>query len=174
MQDNDLVVWAGVTFYHMPRAEDAPHMDAHWSHMQIIARDLSASNSLGNQTSNSAPTIVTPSKQSSDMNTSPSLTIQANDTDGDYLSYTATGLPNGLNIDTSTGQISGTTTSTGDYSVVVTVSDGEDSSTSNFNWSVTKPTDTGSSGGGGSFTFEWLVLLSLLTLIRKRLYRTQS
>jgi hypothetical protein len=174
LQNNDLVVWAGVTFYHMPRSEDAPHMDAHWSHMQIIARDLSASNSLGNQTSNSAPTIVTPSKQNSGRNTSPRLTIQANDSDGDYLLYSATGLPNGLNIDTSTGQISGTVTNIGDYQVVVSVSDGEDSSTTSFSWKVTESTDTGSSGGGGSFPIEWLVLLSLFTIIRKRLYSTQS
>ncbi len=40
----DLVVWAALTFYHVPRAEDKPIMDAHWSRFQIIPRDWHESN----------------------------------------------------------------------------------------------------------------------------------
>ena len=34
----DLVVWPSTTFYHMPRAEDAPFMDAHWSYISLTPR----------------------------------------------------------------------------------------------------------------------------------------
>ncbi len=35
----DIIVWPSTTFYHMPRAEDAPQMDAHWSSISITPRD---------------------------------------------------------------------------------------------------------------------------------------
>ena len=57
-----------------------------------------------------------------------------NDSDGDTLAYTATGLPPGLSIDAVSGEISGTIASSavsdapqgdGEYTVTVTVDDGE-------------------------------------------------
>lgn len=42
----DLVVWPSTTFYHMPRAEDAPQMDAHWSYISLTPRDWHANNPL--------------------------------------------------------------------------------------------------------------------------------
>ncbi len=42
----DIVVWPSTTFYHMPRAEDAPHMDAHWSYISITPRDWHDNNPL--------------------------------------------------------------------------------------------------------------------------------
>ncbi|TXH72006.1 MAG: hypothetical protein E6Q85_07070 [Thiothrix sp.] len=42
----DLVLWPSTTFYHMPRAEDAPNMDAHWSYIQLSPRDWHANNPL--------------------------------------------------------------------------------------------------------------------------------
>lgn len=42
----DLVVWPSTTFYHMPRAEDAPRMDAHWSYISVTPRDWHANNPL--------------------------------------------------------------------------------------------------------------------------------
>lgn len=37
--NQDIVAWVGVSFYHMPRSEDAPKMDAHVSGFQLIPRD---------------------------------------------------------------------------------------------------------------------------------------
>ena len=137
--NQDVVIWAGVTFYHMPRAEDAPHMDAHWSHLQIIPRDWHASNPLSPQVvTNTPPTISAPVSQTSQTGTSVNLAIQASDIDGDSLNYSATGLPAGLVINSNTGVISGTlaTSSAGNHTVKITVSDGTASSTAQFNWTV--------------------------------------
>jgi primary-amine oxidase len=46
LQGKDLVVWPSTTFYHMPRAEDAPFMDAHWSYISLTPRGWSARNPL--------------------------------------------------------------------------------------------------------------------------------
>ena len=64
--------------------------------------------------------------------------ITANDADGDTLNYAASGLPAGLSINSS-GVISGTLTAAGNYTVTVTVDDGEDSVSTSFSWSVTDP-----------------------------------
>ena len=136
--NNDVVIWAGVTFYHMPRSEDAPHMDAHWSHMQIIPRDWHAANPLAPAViANTPPTINTPADQLSQTGTVTSLNIQATDVDGDTLSYTASGLPAGLSINSTTGRISGTPTSAVNGVVTVTVSDGQENNSAQFNWVVT-------------------------------------
>ncbi len=49
--------------------------------------------------------------------------ISASDPDGHSLSYSATGLPTGLSIDSATGVISGQAQVTGNYSVTITVKD---------------------------------------------------
>lgn len=139
--NQDIVVWAGVTFYHVPRSEDAPHMDAHWSHIRIIPRDWHAQNPLSdNVVINTPPTVTVPSNQSSITGSAVSLNVQANDADGDTLTYSAIGLPTGLLINTSTGRISGTlsASSAGNYAVQISVSDGEDTTTKSFSWSVTQ------------------------------------
>ena len=57
---------------------------------------------------------------------------------GDSWTYAATGLPSGLSIDTSSGQIGGTITGSANaYSVSVTASDGQGGSASqSFTWNV--------------------------------------
>ena len=65
-----------------------------------------------------------------------SLSISATDSSSATLSYAATGLPSGLSINGSTGVISGTFGSTGNSTVTVTATDGTDTTTQTFNWSV--------------------------------------
>ncbi|WP_299871017.1 putative Ig domain-containing protein [uncultured Cocleimonas sp.] len=162
--DNDIVVWAGVTFYHMPRSEDAPHMDAHWSHLKIIPRDWMARNTLSEQVSNSAPTITTIGSQSSEINKSITLNVEANDSDGDSLNYSGTNLPPGLNIDATTGKITGTPTNTGTYVVQISVSDGQQNSSTEFNWTVTEAATSSGSGGGSLSLISLFFLLSIILL----------
>ncbi len=140
IKNNDVVIWTGVTFYHMPRSEDAPHMDAHWSHLQIIPRDWHASNPLGSVTPppvNTAPVVTSPGNQTTQSGTAVNLAIQASDADGDTLSFSATGLPAGLSINAGTGVISGRPTRAGNSVVKITVNDGQASKTTQFNWTVT-------------------------------------
>jgi len=131
----DIVVWVGVSFYHMPRSEDAPHMDVHTNHFQIIPRDWHASNPM--QT-NAAPQIQNPGSQASTVGDNINLAVQASDSNGDSLTWSAQNLPAGLSINTSTGIITGTPTSSaiGTHNVAVTVSDGSLSDTASFTWNI--------------------------------------
>ncbi len=67
-----------------------------------------------------------------------SLDADATDADLDTLTYSATGLPDGVSIDSGTGVISGTLsgTSSGVHNVTITVSDGTDTDTDTFTWTV--------------------------------------
>jgi hypothetical protein len=85
-----------------------------------------------------APIITNPGDQTNTEGDSVTLGISASDPDGDVLSYSATGLPDGLSINSSTGMISGTFSvgSAGIYSVQVTVSDGAYMAAANFTWTL--------------------------------------
>jgi Putative Ig domain/PLD-like domain len=70
-------------------------------------------------------TVTNPGSQSGTVGTSVSLQISASDSaSGQTLSYSATGLPAGLSISSTTGLISGTPTTAGSGSVTVTATDG--------------------------------------------------
>ena len=88
-------------------------------------------------------TVTNPGSQSTTTGGSVSLQIKATDSGGASLTYSATGLPTGLSINSSTGLISGTASTAGTYQVTVTAKDstGASGSTS-FTWTV-------GSGGGG-------------------------
>ncbi len=47
LNNQDLVVWYGATFNHLPRDEDENHMHPHWTGFSIIPRDLTATNPTG-------------------------------------------------------------------------------------------------------------------------------
>jgi Putative Ig domain len=82
--------------------------------------------------------VTSPGNQTGTVGTAANLQIQASDSASDQtLTYSATGLPAGLSINSSTGQISGTPTTAGTYTVTV------------------KATDT--TGANGSTTFTWTI-----------------
>jgi hypothetical protein len=83
-------------------------------------------------------TVTNPGNQTSTVGTAVSLQIQASDSaSGQTLTYSASGLPAGLSINSSSGLISGTPTTSGSYSVTVSARDttGASGSTS-FTWKV--------------------------------------
>ncbi len=89
-------------------------------------------------------TVTAPGNQSGTVGTAANLQIQASDSDSSQsLTYGATGLPTGLSINSSSGLISGTPTTSGVYNVTVRVSDGTGASGStSFSWSVSQSGST--------------------------------
>jgi Putative Ig domain len=86
-------------------------------------------------------TVTNPGNQTGTVGTATSLQIHATDSaSGQTLTYTATGLPAGLSINSSTGLISGTPTTANTYNVTV------------------KATDT--TGANGSASFTWTISTS--------------
>jgi O-glycosyl hydrolase len=96
-------------------------------------------------------TVTNPGSQTGTAGTAASLQIQAADSaPGQTLTYSATGLPAGLSISSSTGLISGTPTTAGTSSVTVTATDTTGASGSaSFSWTIS------SSGGGASCTVSY-------------------
>jgi alpha-tubulin suppressor-like RCC1 family protein len=83
-------------------------------------------------------TVVQPGSQTSNVGGSVSLQIAANDSNGATLTFSATGLPAGLSIN-STGLISGSPTTPRVSSVTVTVTDSMGASAAvSFSWAVTQ------------------------------------
>ena len=85
---------------------------------------------------NRAPVLGAIGDQANDEGDAVNLSTGATDADGDSLTYSAVGLPTGLSINSSTGQITGTASASGSYGVTVTVSDGSLSDNEAFTWTV--------------------------------------
>jgi len=90
-------------------------------------------------------TVTSPGSQSGTVGTAVSLQVHASDSaSGQTLTYSATGLPAGLSISSSTGLISGTPTTAGSATVTVTATDTTGAKgTATFTWTI------GSGSGGG-------------------------
>jgi putative Ig domain-containing protein len=82
--------------------------------------------------------VADPGTQSTTVNTSTSLALSASASNSDSItSYSASGLPAGLSLNTSTGVISGIPTSVGSSTVTVTASDSDETSSSvSFIWNI--------------------------------------
>ncbi|WP_055590725.1 protease pro-enzyme activation domain-containing protein [Streptacidiphilus griseoplanus] len=100
---------------------------------------------LGGTSGGNTVTVTNPGNQSTAVGTAASLQIKASDSaSGQTLTYSASGLPAGLSINSSTGLISGTPSTAGTSTVTVTVKDGTGAlGTATFTWTV------GSGGGTG-------------------------
>jgi subtilase family serine protease len=99
-------------------------------------------------TTGNTVTVTNPGSQTGTVGTAASLQIHASDSaSGQTLTYSATGLPAGLSINSSTGLISGTPTTANTYNVTVTARDTTGATGSaSFTWTIS------TSGGGGGCT----------------------
>ena len=118
----------------------------------IVAAGYGSSVSTGNTVS-----VTSPGNQAGTVGTAASVQVQASDSaSGQTLSYSASGLPAGLSINSGTGLITGTPTAAGTSSVTVTARDGTGATGSaSFTWTVS----TGQPGGTCHVTYtknsEW-------------------
>ena len=120
------------------------------------------------QSINRPPVIATVINQAQTIGNAVSLSISAADLDGDTLTYSATSLPPGLAINSTTGLVTGTLTAIGSFNVTVTVQDTKGAaSVTNFNWVVNAVSVTPvvsqmfGSAGGTVFTDNILASQSL-------------
>lgn len=91
----------------------------------------------GGGSTNGAPSLTSPGNQSSTMGAAVNLPLSASDPDGNPLTFNASGLPNGLSINSGSGLISGSPVTAGSFTVTASVSDGN--------------------GGADSITFTWTI-----------------
>src|SRR5206468_930980 len=98
---------------------------------------------VGNGGGGNTITVTNPGNQTGTVGTAVSLQMHATDSQsGQTLTWSATGLPTGLSINSSTGLISGTPSANGTFSVTVTARDTTNASGSaSFTWTI------GTSGG---------------------------
>ena len=90
---------------------------------------------------NAPPTVTNPGPQNNVVGVALDLAITASDPNGNPLTYSAIGLPNGLGINANTGHITGTPNTVNVYAVTVTATDdGMLSGSTNFNWTITDVT----------------------------------
>ncbi len=118
----------------------------------LVTYLVGASGSTGNTV-----TVTSPGNQAGTVGTAASVQIHASDSaSGQTLAYTATGLPAGLSISSSTGLISGTPTTAGTSTVTVTARDGTGASGSaTFTWTISS-----TAGGGFPSGYHRLVISS--------------
>ncbi|MFG3281330.1 M4 family metallopeptidase [Streptomyces sp. NPDC048111] len=110
-------------------------IDAAWAAVSVTGTDP-VPGSCNSQPG--APSVTNPGNQNGTVGTAASLQIQASDPGGETLTYSATGLPAGLSINSATGLISGTPTTAGTSSVTVTAKNTDNATgTTSFTWTIT-------------------------------------
>lgn len=118
------------------------------SNNSVIALAISASNdtsrfstsyNVGSRPGNSAPTIAAINDRSGQRYGFVQFPVQAGDPNGNFLTYSALGLPAGVSIDQRSGVISGRPGSVGQHTVWVRVDDGATAVQRSFNWTVGVP-----------------------------------
>ena len=116
---------------------------------QIMVGDSSTPQLSGTlavtSTSANTVTVANPGGMSSIVGTSAPLTVTGHDSaSGQTLTYSAAGLPAGLSVNASTGQITGSASAAGTSTVTVTATDGTGASGStSFVWTTSVATTTG-------------------------------
>ena len=90
-----------------------------------IYRDTNQISTYCNSESNHAPVIISTAITSATVGEAYTYNVEANDPDGDTITYFLITKPNGMNINSSIGLITWTPSTAGEYDVIIKISDGE-------------------------------------------------
>ncbi|MFE2508385.1 M4 family metallopeptidase [Streptomyces naganishii] len=112
-------------------------VNAAWAAVSVTGADpVPGTGNCGGQPG--SPSVTNPGNQTGVVGTAVSLQIQAGDPGGKTLTYSATGLPAGLSINSSTGRVTGTPTTAGTFSVTVRATNTDNAAgTATFTWTIT-------------------------------------
>jgi hypothetical protein len=91
-------------------------------------------------TANSAPYLLSPGNQTTVVGQAVSLQLVGGDSQGDPVTYSATGLPPGLTVGQTSGLVVGVPMTAGSYPVTAKVSDGTLTAQRAFTWSIVQAT----------------------------------
>ncbi len=156
-EGEDIVLWHRVGFHHMPRSEDQRNMHTHWDGFVIQPQNvLQRTSSLPSSASNSPPVLIDLSAKTNDPGDAIHGHLMADDPDNDVLTFTASGLPAGVRMN-SRGHLQGVAAVAGKYTVMVDVRDDHYKVSSSFDWTVGSVASASSSKGG---SFDLLMLMA--------------
>lgn len=106
-------------------------------HVTVRAMNASGTGAPSPEARFSIPGFAQPAPRTGTVGTTISnFSFGITDPDGDTLTYTHTGLPPGLSLNSSTGRISGTPSSPGTYNVTMFVTDGLVTVSRTFTWTI--------------------------------------
>lgn len=161
IQNQDIVLWNRVSFHHVPRSEDQRHMHTHWDGFLISPVNVNRGTSALLNTPNQVPVFKELTDRENKRGDHVHGMLTATDSDGDVLSYTATGLPTGLSMDIS-GQLHGELDSDGVFNVTVVAQDDQSQGTGNFIWTVGQGTASSTTSSGNIGLWTVLILAGCL------------
>ena len=125
----------GTTSYFMTGSIDEVRLNA----MPLSATDVAATMNLRHQL-DSSPVVTSPGALAHLQNSDVSKPIQAYDPEGGTLTFSATGLPDGLSISPGSGVVSGSPLTVGQFNVTVSATDpAGNSGSAAFVWSIVEP-----------------------------------
>lgn len=153
----DLVAWNRVSFHHVPRDEDQRHMHTHWDGFLMKPRNVLARSASVSDQTNSAPTLAPMETRYTKLGELIHENVVADDADGDFLLYTATGLPPGVNLN-SLGHMHGEPNVEGRYNVTITAMDDQADAARTFLWTINQ-SGAEERRKGGSVSYLLLALL---------------
>ncbi len=143
--NEDIVLWNRVSFHHTPRSEDQRHMHAHWDGFKIAPVNLlNGTSTLANQPNTQPEFADLPDRQSPIGELVHADMIRAIDVDGDLLSYSAVGMPPGLELRVD-GHVHGFPEQTGTFRVQVTARDDLSKTDAEFVWLIEGSSDSADS-----------------------------